>query len=200
MDAIYTASQSVRLLHRVAGWAGHTWGRLPEDDIINAVLRAADRGEFTPAGIEAAIIAACEARLTPGVMGWGVCCPSAGAGIDDCTDGLAVRVGSALTVRVNIFEARGQYTYDYAHVDGYYAVRFALKDCGFWHVYQKWSVPTPARKRDIFRAGVILAQAGIHMPGCDDNLRQAVAEEYNWPELATRPLADIGPGILAAPG
>jgi len=60
-------------------------------------------------------------------------------------------------------------------------------------------VPTPARKRDIFRAGVILAQAGIHMPGCDDALRQAVAEEYNWPELATRPLADIGPGILAAP-
>jgi hypothetical protein len=200
MDAIYTAAQSVRLLHRVAGWAGHTWGRLPEDDIINAVLRAADRGELTPAGIEAAIIAACKARLTPGVMGWGVCSPSAGAGIDDCMDGLAVHVGSAVTLRVNIFEARGQYKYDYAHEDGYYAVRFALKDYGFWRVYQKWAVPTPARKRDIFRAGVILAQAGIHMPGCDDTLRQAVAEEYNWPELATRPLADIGPGILAAPG
>ncbi|GIV22040.1 MAG: hypothetical protein KatS3mg023_3791 [Armatimonadota bacterium] len=198
MDAIYTASQSVRLLHRVAGWAGHTWGRLPEDDVINAVLRAADRGEFTPEGIQAAIIAACEARLTPGVMGWGICCPDANPGGDN-PDVLAVPIGSAVVVHVRITDARGQYTYWY-NTDGYYAVRFALEDYGYWRVYQSFATSGTARKRDIFRAGVILAQAGIHMPACDDNLRQAVAEEYNWPELATRALTDIGPGILAAPG
>jgi len=182
----------------MAGWAGHTWGQLPEDDVIGAVLRAADRGELTPEGIQAAINAACYARLTPGVKGWGVCCPSAGAGIDECTDGLAVHIGSAVTLRVNVYEARGQYTYDYA-TDGYYAVRFSLKEYGVWRVYQSFATSGTARKRDIFRAGVVMAQAGMWMPGCDDNLRQAVAEEYNWPELATRPLADIGTGILAAP-
>ena len=197
MDAIYTASQSVRLLHKVAGWAGHTWGNLPEDDVIGAVLRAADRGELTPEGIQAAINAACYARLTPGVKGWGICCPEANPGGDP--DVLAVPIGSAVVVHTRIGDARGQYTYHYAHEDGFYAVRFALDDYGVWRV-QSFATSGTARKRDIFRAGVVLAQAGMWMPGCDDNLRQAVAEEYAWPELATRPLADIGPGILAAPG
>ena len=199
MDAIYTASQSVRLLHRVAGWARHTWGRLPEDDVINAVLRAADRGELTPAGIEAAIIAACEARLTPGVMGWGICGPDANPGGDN-PDVLAVPIGTAVDVRVDIAAATGAYDYAYGHAEGSFTVWFRLKDYGYWRAVKHGATGGYPRKRDIFRAGVILAQAGIHMPGCDDALRHSLAEEYNWPELATRPLADIGPGILAAPG
>lgn len=194
MESIYRASRAVALLHGVAGWLGHTWGWLSEDALCESVLRANVRGDLSPEGIAGEIAAACAAYREPGPKGWGVTAPTPSTKDDGRC--LIVPVGSAASLAAYYEHSYARYEYLFA--DGHvFSVELRMQADGYW---QRESVACSMRRPrpiDIYRAAVVLARAGSYLPECTDDVKRAVAEEYDDESLATESLKRVGPWVLA---
>lgn len=197
METIYRASRCTLLLHSVADWLGHTWGWLSDEVVCESVLRAASKGELSPAGVAGEIDAACAAYLSPGVKGWGITSPAPST-LPDGDEELVIPIGAAARLTADWQYSAARYTYLYRD-GGEFSVFLRMEEDGRWRPVSVSSTRPQPRPRDIFRAAVVLAQADIYLPDCTEDIRRAVAAEYNDESLATGDVANVGPWIFAAP-